>query len=45
MNIFVDTSVWSLALRRDASPGSEVSLLERSLAGGDIIITTGLIVQ
>jgi len=45
MNIFVDTSVWSLALRRNGSPGPEVGLLERSLSGGDIIITTGLILQ
>jgi len=45
MNVFVDTSVWSLAFRRDARPGSEVGLLERSLAGGDTIITTGLILQ
>ena len=46
MNVFVDTSVWSLALRRDdGSSGPEVGLLERSLAGGDIIITTGLILQ
>ena len=45
MSIFVDTSVWSLALRRDRSPEPEVHLLESSLAGGDIIITTGLVLQ
>lgn len=45
MNLFVDTSVWSHALRRDGSSRPEVSLLERSLAGGDIIITTGLVLQ
>ncbi len=45
MNVFVDTSVWSLALRRDGSADPEISLLERSLAGGDIVITTGLILQ
>lgn len=45
MSIFVDTSVWSLALRRDASPETEVHLLESSLARGDIVITTGLVLQ
>lgn len=45
MNIFVDTSVWSLALRRSSGSGPEVKLLERSLTGGDIIITTGLVLQ
>ena len=45
MSIFVDTSVWSLALRRDASPEPEVHLLESSLARGDIVITTGLVPQ
>lgn len=45
MNILVDTSVWSLALRRDSTSGPEVERLERSLSGGDIIITTGLILQ
>jgi predicted nucleic acid-binding protein len=41
----VDTSVWSLALRRDASREPEVDLLESSLARGDIVITTGLVLQ
>ena len=45
MSIFVDTSVWSLALRRDASPAPEVHLLESSLARGEIVITTGLVLQ
>lgn len=45
MSIFVDTSVWSLALRRDASHDLEVRLLESSLARGDIVITTGLVLQ
>jgi len=45
LSIFVDTSVWSLALRRDASREPEVDLLEGSLARGDIVITTGLVLQ
>ena len=46
MNLFVDTSVWSLALRR--SPPArvpEVQLLETSLERGDIVVTTGLVIQ
>jgi len=45
VSIFVDTSVWSLAFRRDASPEAKVHLLESSLARGDIVITTGLVLQ
>ena len=46
MNFLVDTSVWSLALRRDA-PGDipEVDVLATALAQGDMIFTTGLILQ
>lgn len=46
MNIFADTSVWSLAFRRDA-PASipEVAFLAQALAGGDSIFTTGLVLQ
>ncbi len=46
MNLFVDTSVWSLALRR--SPPArvpEVKLLETCLERGDLVVTTGLVVQ
>ena len=46
MNLFVDTSVWSLALRR--SPPArvpEVQLLETSLERGDLVVTTGLVIQ
>ena len=46
MTLLVDTSVWSLALRR--SPPSrepEVSLLQASLQRGDLVATTGLILQ
>ena len=46
MSLFVDTSVWSLAWRRDnASLIPEVSALKRALARGDSIYTTGLILQ
>ena len=46
MNILVDTSVWSLALRRD-SPADcrEVSRLKTALQGGEGVFTTGLILQ
>jgi predicted nucleic acid-binding protein len=46
VTLFVDTSVWSLAFRRDAvSSVAEVSVLRRSLESGDTIVTTGLILQ
>lgn len=46
MSLFVDTSVWSLAWRRDhASSAPEVSELERALKAGDSIYTTGLVLQ
>jgi hypothetical protein len=46
MSLLVDTSVWSLALRRDHPEHSpEVKELLRALAGNDIVITTGLILQ
>ena len=36
MSLFVDTSVWSLALRRDSPPeGSEVRRLREALGGGE----------
>lgn len=46
MNLFADTSVWSLALRRDA-PASipEVTALLRAVESGDPIYTTGLVLQ
>jgi predicted nucleic acid-binding protein len=44
--MLVDTSVWSLALRRDAPPDvPEVRALRDALAGGEIVATTGLILQ
>lgn len=46
MSLLVDTSVWSLALRRDAPPDvPEVRALRHALAGGDIVATTGVILQ
>ncbi len=46
MSLLVDTSVWSLALRRDAPPDAlEVRALRHALAGGDIVATTGVILQ
>jgi len=46
VNILVDTSVWSLALRRDAPADCRaVSRLRMALQGGEGVFTTGLIVQ
>jgi hypothetical protein len=46
MSLFVDTSVWSLALRRDAEAGSpEVQVLKDALIGEQVVVTTGLVVK
>jgi predicted nucleic acid-binding protein len=46
VSLLVDTSVWSLALRRDAPPDvPEVRALRDALAGGEIVATTGVILQ
>jgi predicted nucleic acid-binding protein len=46
LSLFVDTSVWSLALRRDPpAVAKEVTALVRALEGGEIVLTTGLILQ
>ena len=46
MSLLVDTSVWSLALRRDALPDlPEVQALAEALAGSDVVVTTGLVLQ
>lgn len=46
MSLLVDTSVWSLALRRDPPPDlPEVRSLRDALAGGEIVATTGVILQ
>ena len=46
MTLFVDTSVWSLAFRRD-QPATvpEVNALRRALDGGETIVITGLVLQ
>ncbi len=46
MSLFVDTSVWSLALRRDP-PGTaaEVTELLHAIERGESLITTGLVLQ
>ncbi|MFU8887925.1 MAG: PIN domain-containing protein [Trueperaceae bacterium] len=46
MNLFVDTSVWSLALRRDAPVAApEVAALREALLGAQLVVTTGVVVQ
>lgn len=46
MTLLVDTSVWSLALRRTA-PSAEptVLMLKDALLGADVVATTGLVLQ
>ncbi len=46
MTLFVDTSVWSLAFRRDAPQDSaEVAMLTRAIDHGETLSTTGLVLQ
>ena len=46
MNLFVDTSVWSLALRRGAPPpAAEVHELRCAIEAGEMLVTTGLVLQ
>jgi predicted nucleic acid-binding protein len=46
LSLFVDTSVWSLALRRDEPPAAaEVLELVRAIETGETILTTGLVLQ
>ncbi len=46
MTLLVDTSVWSLALRRDVEATEpEVQELRDALFGSDIVVTTGLVLQ
>jgi len=46
VTLLVDTSVWSLAFRRDAdSAVPQVEVLRAALDGGEVIVTTGLILQ
>ena len=46
MTLFVDTSVWSLALRRDVEvEAPEVQVLKDALAGAEVVVTTGIVLQ
>ena len=46
MTLLVDTSVWSLALRRDVEAMEpEVHELKDALFGADVVVTTGLVLQ
>ena len=46
MSLLVDTSVWSLAFRRDNEAAvAEVKALQHALEGADQVFTTGLVLQ
>jgi predicted nucleic acid-binding protein len=46
MTLLVDTSVWSLALRRDTEAAvPEVGHLKQALLGAEVVVTTGLVLQ
>jgi predicted nucleic acid-binding protein len=46
LSVLVDTSVWSLALRRDdPRPDPAVDELERLLQSGELVVTTGIVLQ
>jgi predicted nucleic acid-binding protein len=46
VTLLVDTSVWSLALRRNTrAEGAEVQALRTALAGNQSVVTTGIILQ
>ncbi|MCU0727268.1 MAG: PIN domain-containing protein [Planctomycetes bacterium] len=46
MKLFTDTCVWSLAFRRDRPPEvPEVAMLAHALEAGELIVTTGLVLQ
>ena len=46
MSLFVDTSVWSLAFRRDPpADTAEVAALKDALRVGEAIVSTGLVLQ
>ena len=45
MTLLVDTSVWSLAFRRDAPPDvPEVNMLARALSGKEDVVSAGVII-
>ena len=43
--LFVDTSVWSLALRRDAAEDAREVAALRAALGAEVVVTTGLVLQ
>jgi hypothetical protein len=46
VSLLVDTSIWSLAFRRDGQPGlPEVGALRAALMGAEQVFTTGLVLQ
>jgi predicted nucleic acid-binding protein len=46
VTLFVDTSVWSLAFRRDQAPAvPQVHTLRHALESGETILATGLVLQ
>lgn len=45
MTLFVDTSVWSLALRRDAAEDAKEVAALRAALGAEVVVTTGLVLQ
>jgi predicted nucleic acid-binding protein len=46
VNLFVDTSVWSLAFRRDQPPSEPaVDRLRQALDSGEPVLSTGLVLQ
>jgi predicted nucleic acid-binding protein len=46
LTLFVDTSVWSLAFRRDMPSSSpETAALTEALLNGQVILSTGLVLQ
>jgi predicted nucleic acid-binding protein len=46
VTLLVDTSVWSLALRRDgSSTDPAVAALHEALLGAEAVVTTGLVLQ
>jgi predicted nucleic acid-binding protein len=46
LSLFVDTSVWSRALRRDAPDSDpEVRELVRAIEAGETLLTTGFVLQ
>ena len=46
MTLFVDTSVWSVAFRRNqVSAAPQIRVLRDALEGGETIVVTGLVLQ